>query len=85
MKKKSISLGFAAEKSLNKLKRKDIITDQEFEVFKNFPVVLLSKFLQKLFERATLDSFVVRSGRIFDSHVTLELSNDENEQYLKRM
>ena len=83
LKVNQISVGFATEKSLSDLLKKDLVDEKKVKEFVKKCRKFLVSVLQKIFERSPPQSAVVRSSRIFDPKVVVSYSASDSEKCLK--
>ena len=83
LKVNQISVGFATEKSLSDLMKKDLVDEKKVKEFVKKCRKFLVSVLQKIFERSPPQSAVVRSSRIFDPKVVVSYSASDSEKCLK--
>ena len=83
LKVNQISVGFATEKSLSDLMKKNLVDAKKVNEFmKKCPKFLVS-MIHKIFERSPLQSAVVASLRIFDPKVMFSYCASDSEKRLK--
>ena len=83
LKVNQISVGFATEKSLSNLMKKDLVDVKKVKEFMKKCRMFLVSMLQRIFERSPFQSTVVRSSRIFDPKVIVSYFASDCEKYLK--
>ena len=71
-----MSLGFATEKCLSDLQKKDLTSKQQIAKFYNDSVEITKSIFMKVLEHCTLCSVVVKYAEVFDPK---KLSNDDCE------
>ena len=79
---KDLDVGFAAKAKLKELRSKDLVSVSQEVKFREEPRTFL---VSKLFERAPLDSVVVRSASIFDPKLMIEYSYEKMEKILRKL
>ena len=62
-----MSLGFATEKCLSDLQKKDLTSKQQIAKFYNDSVEITKSILMKICQRSPLGSVVVKNPGVFDS------------------
>ena len=82
---KDLDVGFAAKAKLKELRSKDLVSVSQEVKFREEPRTFLTHLVSKLFERAPLDSVVVRSASIFDPKLMIEYSYEKTEKILRKL
>ena len=78
LKVKDMSLGFATEKCLSDLQKKDLTSKQQIAKFYNDSVEITKSILMKILERSPLGSVVVKYAGVFDSKKPMMTVNVKN-------
>ena len=87
---KDLDLGFAAEAKLKELRSKDLVSLSQEVKFREEARTFLTHLgrvldLQTLFERAPLDSIVVRSTSLFHPKIMVEYGCEKIEKILGKL
>ena len=82
---KDLGFGFAAKVKLKELRSKDLVSVSQEVKFREEAKTFLTHLVSKLFERALLDSVVVRPVSIFHPKIVIEYSCEKMEKILRKL
>ena len=80
-----INMGFAVEDVIKTLKLQDKVSVSQVKSFKEEARQFVISMLEKLFQRSSLGSVVLRSASVFNPAVMCELSKEKSQEHWKHL